>query len=243
MTVAIQPVDLADFFYRKLRGAVLAFDANSPRSKQTGIGASQLGHPCNRHLAHIAIQTPRRPQLSDPWAAIVGTSCHAHIFTKAFENNPEFELPKGSIEIGPGIRGTADLIHLTTGTIIDFKVVGKSSMDKLKRHGPSTTYRVQAHAYGFGYKRLGYHVQHVAIAAWPRSGLSRDLHIWTEPYDEQVVEEAFARWYPLVENADQLRAYPDLIDMMPKADGPCGWCEFKAPQGTPPLEGCPGVKP
>lgn len=248
MSVTVsQPGTLADRLKNELRDAVRDWEHNRPRSRQTGIGASDLGHPCLRYLAYKATGAPPGTQRGDPWPAIVGTSCHEWVLTQAFENDPRWSLGR-SMEIGPGLRGTYDLVRNRADggvIVIDHKVLGFDSLKTLRLRGAKPQYRVQVHAYGFGVYRQGIDVTHVAIAGWPRSGFLRDLHVWIEPYDSDVVEAAFARWYTLVEAAPALTAAPDLFGQLAMADGPCSWCPWFNPElaQTRPELACPGFEP
>jgi len=243
-----QPGTLADRLKNELRDTVKQWDANRPRSKQNNLGASDLGHPCLRYLAYKATKAPKVGAPGDPWPAIVGTSCHEHSLTKAFQNDPRYSLSAGSLEIGPELRGSYDLIRwgmdgrTETAIVIDHKVLGKDALDSLRRHGAKPQYRVQVHAYGFGLYRQGIDVSHVAIAGWPRSGFLRDLHVWIEPFDLQVVEDAFQRWYTLKEAAPALT--PELFRVLPRVDGPCSFCDWFSPTlaADHPELACPGVE-
>jgi hypothetical protein len=223
-----------------LRG-VRAWDANRSRSKQTGAGASDLGGPCVRQLAYKATGAPRLRQASDPWAAIVGTACHAVPLHEAFLNNPDWLLDL-KLEIGPGIWGTLDRYHVPTATIVDDKVLSADSMKKMRAQGPGPQYRTQVHCYGFGMSRLGHEVKNVALCCWPRSGRMVDAYVWAERYDEDVVEAAFVRWYGLKEASPAFT--PEMFRLFAKADGPCGWCNYYDPElaSTRPELACGGWK-
>ncbi len=245
--VLSQPGTLADRIKYEMRDAVKAWEADRPRSKQRSVGASDVGHPCLRYLAYRATGAPELGQPGDPWPAIVGTSCHEHVLTQAFENDPRWTLCKSSVEIGPELYGRYDLMrNVTAGVtdgavIIDHKVLGKDALKSLSNHGPKPQYRVQVHMYGFGAYRLGIDVSDVAIAGWPRSGFLRDLVVWTEPFSLDVVEEAFQRWYTLKEAAPALT--PEVFAVLPMTDGPCSWCPWFSPTvaADHPELACPGV--
>jgi hypothetical protein len=75
---------------------------------------------------------------------------------------------------GQEIWGSTDLFDHDTRTVIDHKIVGKSTLDNARRHGPSPTYRTQAHLYGMGWINAGQPVTDVAIAYLPRQAVSLD---------------------------------------------------------------------
>jgi hypothetical protein len=245
--VISQPGTLADRLKNELRDSVRAWEANRPRSKQRNIGASDVGHPCTRYLAYRATGAPEIGQPGDPWPAIVGTSCHEHVLTQAFENDPRWTLCTSAVEIGPQLYGRYDLLRnpilgVTDGAIvIDHKVINKEGLATLKNNNPKQQYRVQTHMYGFGVYRQGIDVSHVAIAGWPRSGFLRDLVVWVEPFNLDVVEDAFQRWYTLKEASPLFT--PDIFRALPRVDGPCNFCPWFAPSvaGEHPELACPGV--
>lgn len=209
-----------------LVGKVRDYDASRSRTRQTQLGASSAGTPCDRQLWYYATGAPKLGQKGDPWPAMVGTACHEWTFTKAFENDPDWELGR-SLEIGPELRGTFDLFHVPSATVIDFKALGKSSMDKIRRHGPGPQYRVQVHLYAFGVYRQGIDVNRVALACFPRSGFLKDVIVWEEAFDLAVVESALERWYTIKEASPMFT--PELFRVAPKADGPCSFCSWLNP--------------
>lgn len=235
-----QPGTLADRLKAQMVAAVQAWEDSRPRSRQAGIGASDLGHPCLRHVAYRATGAPRGPG-TDPWPAIVGTSCHEWVLTQAFRPDPQTWALGTSMEIGPGIRGTLDLYHRPSRTVIDHKVLGVDAMRDLRLRGPKPAYRTQIHCYAFGLLRGGEDPEHVAIAGWPRSGWMKDLFVWVEPFDLDVVEVAFQRWYTLVDAAPALT--PELFTALATDASGCFFCPYRnrALAATNPELACPGV--
>jgi len=223
-----------------LRG-VRAWCDNRARSKQTGVGASDLGHPCVRNLAYKATGAAKHPQVTDQWPSAVGISVHGGALHEAFVNNPDWLLDV-RLEIGPGIRGTLDRYHVPSATVVDDKVLGVEPLKKIRTTGPGDQYRTQVHCYAFGLSRLGHDVKNVALCCWPRSGRMVDAYVWAEPYDEDIVERAFVRWYGLVEAAPAFT--PDIFRLLAKADGPCAFCNYYSPgvAATSPDKACEGWK-
>ena len=193
--------------------AALSSERSKPRSVQTMVGPSQVGNPCDRSLAYdVAVEqgsvlqfcpellSGTRPE-SDPWRAIVGTAVHAWLDLAT--SGPrwmrgvavEAALFDGDYEPLPlsVVRGHIDLYDTETCTMVDHKVLGRSSTTRLLRDGPPPKYRVQGHLYALGLVRLGLRVDKVAIAAWPRDGLIRDLYVWDEPFDGEFAGSALSR--------------------------------------------------
>lgn len=115
----------------------------------------------------------------------------------------------------------------TGAVIIDHKVLNKEGLASLKNGTPKPQYRVQVQMYGFGAYRQGIDVTDVAIAGWPRSGFMRDMQVWTEPFNLDVVEKAFQRWYDLKEASPLFT--PEVFASLPRVDGPCSFCPWFSP--------------
>lgn len=176
-----------------------------PRSLQTTIGPSEIGTECDHCLAAKIAGWPQNDSVD--WLPFIGTAVHArldHIFTElgastnAVHNGglrwvAEMRLLVGTIG-GVEVWGSNDLVDFITGLIVDWKVVGKTTLDDVRRHGPSTVYRVQQHLYAKGWNDAGRRIDHVAIAYLPRNAVSLDhAHWWTEPYDQQIALDALDR--------------------------------------------------
>lgn len=173
--------------------------AGHGRSQQKRIGPSEVGTPCRRQLAYKLIEAPTvsGSGYNDPLPSAVGTGAHAEFEEFARRYNQSLPspalLPEFKVEVRPGLTGTCDLFHMPSGTVVDWKFPGTSSHTKYKNRGPSPVYRTQAHLYGRGMIRAGFHVNQVAIAFLPRGGELKGLAFWTEPYSDQVVDEALDR--------------------------------------------------
>lgn len=167
---------------------------NHPRSLQQRIGPSELGMPCEHCLAaKLAGWTEARDAA---WLPTVGTAVHAWLADE-FSGTPRW-LVETRVDVGElngvPITGSADLFDLTTATVVDWKIVGRPTLQTVKREGgPSDQYRTQAHLYGRGFVRAGHDVKRVAIAYLYRNGFTPEPYVWTEPYDEGVALAALER--------------------------------------------------
>lgn len=233
---------------KQIQGVVLAAARAHPRSNQRAIGPSEIGEECDRRLLYSALQmAPENNQQSDPWPSIVGTAVHAWL-ADAFraENAHGFRwLVEVPVKLTSGIGGTADLFDLQEREVIDHKVLGVSSMKKIKSGNIPARYRVQLHLYGYGFRLAGLDVDRVTLAAYPRSGWLADLHLWTEPYDESLALAAMDRLSKLTAAAYVLRLdepeQAGLWAMVPARPGAdCTWCPFWRPGQPADAYGCPG---
>jgi len=225
-----------------MRAVVRAHEASRPRSVQKSIGPSEVGTACSRRLAYRLLDVTPCNTSSDPWASIIGTSVHAWLDTAfRLENERTGEerwLCDVKVELPGYMRGSVDLYDKKTGTVIDHKVLGATSLKKFRAEGPSVQYRTQVHVYAAGLRHAGANVAHVAIAAWSRTGQLKDATYWTEPYDEGVVEGALRRLDALRTTTESLgRA---ALPLIPTADAYCGYCPFYLPGVTDAEDACGG---
>lgn len=186
-------------------------DMQRPRSTQVQVGPSDLGDPCDHCLAAKLAGWQKRAELA--WLPYIGTAVHAQL-ERAFRPAPDWltEQPcTVGLVGGLEVTGTADLFHVPSATVVDFKVVGKSTLDAARRGNVSEKYRHQVHLYGKG---LG--ADTVAIAFLPRNDVSLDRMVWwEEPYDAVNAASTLAR-------ADGLHEFVrigDPIDMLDRAPG------------------------
>jgi hypothetical protein len=146
------------------------------------------------------------------------------------------------VEPARGIKGHADLYISESETVVDWKVLGNTSIRALKQNGPHEQYRTQVHLYAKGFILQGFPVENVAIAALPRSGFLRDLYVWTEPYSEALADNAIQRFRTIIELCDELQVEnnPKLFWAFATHPGKCEWCPFFSPNASTPGTTCPG---
>lgn len=213
------------------------FSASRPRSLQTAVGPSQLGSPCDHCLTAALVGWPK--QDDEAWLPLIGTAVHA-LLLEDDESEGAATWLKGAWSGGDWIKeqgvgvgeiagvavwGSADLFHVPSGTVIDLKVVGASTLNEAKRHGPSQTYRVQTQLYGRGFQRAGYDVRQVCIAYLPRNSMRlSDAHFDIRPYDESIAVAALERAQSLLHMAKAIEAISvaardDFIDQLPRSAG------------------------
>lgn len=191
--------------------AVIEHDiTTAPRSLQVALGPSEIGNACDRCLIHRLAGTPEAAEVAPPWLPYVGTAVHSalevtfmrHVIDRlgAGVDAGDEWLTETAVNVGDlrgqPVIGHADLFHVPTGTVIDFKVTGSTTLKKVRADGSgaSLTYQRQIHLYGRGLAARGYPVRSVAIAFLPRNGMTlAQTRLFTAPYDEQVAIDALAR--------------------------------------------------
>ena len=171
--------------------------AAQPRSQQVRIGPSEIGTTCNACLVCKLAGAPKAAESA--WLPWVGTCVHSGL-EAVFADQPgylvEQEVTVGQIG-GEDITGHADLFNVGRGEVIDWKIVGKSTLDAVRRKGiagAKPVYEVQRHLYGVGFAALGYEVRTVSVVLLPRNHPSMDACVVdSAPFDPAVAEAALAR--------------------------------------------------
>ena len=221
---------------------------NHPRSQQKAIGPSEVPHPCARRIGYKLGGAPEINHQPDdtPWLPTIGTAVHAWLEEQFIAANAggdstrwlaELRVAVGAI-LGAEITGSMDLYDRATATIVDWKIIGPTTLKKYKAKGPGQQYRGQIHLYGRGATRRNLPVDNVMIAFLPRNGELRDAYLWSEPYDEQVALDALQRAEGIALSIGTLgpAAYP----LLPTADAFCTRCPYYRRGSTDPVAGCPG---
>lgn len=229
-------IDVLDLAH-ELRTHIWSTAANNPRARQRAIGPSEVGTPCVRRIGYKLAGTPATNQ-PDTWLATIGTAVHAWL-AETFTSDRY--LVEHRVEVREGLAGSVDLYDKQTKSVIDWKVVGDSSLKRYKANGPGEQYRTQAHLYGVGLSNAGYEVERVAIAFLPRGGTLRAMHLWSEPFNPDIAWKAIAR-LELAQtsiNAAGIEALP----LLPTTDSFCHFCPYFLPGSTDLRTGCPGADP
>ena len=218
-------------------------DSNKPRSLQVSIGPSEVGEPCLRKLAYKLIQVPKVNTASDPWPAISGTAIHGFL-AEAFGATDDGDwLVEHRVTIRPGLAGNLDLFEMATGTVIDHKCVGPSSLKMRKSEGPTHQQLVQLNCYGYGLEQQGHEVKKIALAFYPLGGSLSGLHVWIGDYDRQIALDAMSRMDDLITllMAADVEENPENWSFIPsEPSNLCSWCSWNLPGSDDLAKGCSG---
>lgn len=233
---------------QQLLEMILHAQQQAPRSMQAKIGPSEMGDECDRKIAYRLSGVPEINTANDEWPATVGTAIHAwldsaaQLWNKTRENVYQTEV---EISYPFGAIGHGDLYR--EPCVIDWKTSNKENLSLVRRKGPSRVHQVQVHLYGYGYKRMGYNVERVALVYVPRSGWIKDMVVWSEAYDEQVAVSAIQRMFEIAKLGVSLdlRHHPHRWEQVPAVPSDvCGRCPWYNPMRTweqgASDEGCPG---
>lgn len=226
-----------------IKQLIISAEAERPRSQQTALGPSQAGHECERRLAYsinasvnagkLTRESKGANSFSDPMAAIIGTASHSWMEEAVIADNRRLGryrwIPEHKVEVREGLSGTCDLYDLDTASVLDWKFPGSTRYEHYAKHGPSNTYRGQAHLYGRGYKRLGFPVKYVGNIYISRAGSLRKIHLWREPYNDALVDEILDRYDRVGHQMEMLRVdeFPDNFKQIPVTpDSDCIFCPW-----------------
>lgn len=238
----------------EMRHVLGDLDDSRPRSRQTTLGPSELGTPCQRQLAMKLAGVPRQlPDARPAWAPMQGTAMHVLMEEALRFHNTQLGRDRWIVEellqIDHEISGHGDAYDLDHQMVVDWKYAGVTTLRKAKRSTipnhelVSQDYRVQAHLYGYGHARAGRPVQWVRLVLLARSHSYDDSTEWTEPYRPEIAIWALDRYYAtqdLVNNLN-LATNPALWAAVPATPGAsCDWCPFRRQGGEADGTGCPG---
>jgi hypothetical protein len=211
------------------------FSANRPRSLQKEIGPSGIGNPCDHCLAAALVGWERAQD--EAWLPLIGTAVHELLLSDpqwdAMDNSaypgPDW-LKEHRVDVGTigGMRvsGNADLFHVPSGTVVDLKIVGATTLNEARKGGASQQYRYQVQLYGRGFTLAGYDVRQCVIAYLPRNSMRlSDAVFCTYPFSMDTADDALNRAEKLLadarylENSVSVRARDVWIDSLPRAAG------------------------
>jgi hypothetical protein len=194
-----------------------AWDAQRPRSRQGGIGMSDLGG-CRRRTGYRLAGTPPDDGYADvKTQAQMGTAIHQAAAAGAVLAIPGAQAETLEVEFC-GLAGHPDLYH--AGTVRDIKTLGYTlQLEKIRRDGARLRDRWQAHCYGAGLIRSGRPVGTVEIDYLCRD--SGEEYLFSEPFSPGLVKDAM-RWLSTVRNSE-LHTLPR--DYKPDS-ATCQGCEF-----------------
>lgn len=234
-------------FKNEILRMVREYDASRPRSMQKHLGPSEIGAPCDRQLAMKLAGLPEVNQVADPWFPIVGSAVHEWLAKMVGwyndvlldrAGNPRF-LVENRVKVaaenqGYSTSGSTDVYDIDHQRVIDWKIVGATTMRKVDQEGAGPQYTVQGMTYGKGWVQAGYPVKSVLICFLPRSNFLNKMKLVELPYDQSIADRAQAR----VAAIDQLRQFIKPHEF--PAGGCTVWCPFYRPSVPLGATSCPG---
>lgn len=222
-----------------------------PRSQQKALGPSDIGSPCDRRLAYQLLDVPITNVQPPAWRPTVGTAVHSWLEDTFEARNvhdgfierdtgrwrTERKLFIGKIN-GVEIFGTCDLYDADTATSIDWKVVGPSTLRRVKAGHVSPGYKRQGQMYGRGWKLRGLPVHQVMVVFLPSAGELSEAQMWHAPFDEAQATDALERVAKIHTLLGMVGE--NLLDHLPIAEDYCSHCPWFKVASADAKVGCPG---
>lgn len=210
--------------------------SKTKRDKQTKIGPSGIGNPCDYCLA-LSLGAGQYSDTNKWWmGARIGTAIH-HLMEREINKHivtpmsPEFNVLKDAnvearlyithLEGYGNIYGNSDL-RLTTDNLIDWKTTTRDKMKRYRLDGIPESYVIQQMLYAYGWNQIEEGaVSRCSLVFIARDGTSdADVLVVSFDYDPEVVQKALNR---LREVWDYLRNGGDVDKLA--SDDHCFMCQ------------------
>lgn len=218
----------------------------SPRDRQRKVGPSELGDLCECCLAEKLLGIHEEDR-NHPLAPMIGTAFHLYlenvIGLKGYLK--ETKVTVGAINGYGDISGTCDGFDVTTGHVVDYKVLSKK---KIKAFSSATffneqqepefysdsrtelqlkKYYYQMMLYGLGMENAGYEVNYCSLVLFPRDctieSVLQASHELCFKYDRAAALAVLERANQIFQWADENRDHIGELDSHPG----CYYCAFK----------------
>lgn len=236
-------------FKQEIIRMVREYDASRPRSQQVHLGPSEIGAGCDRQIAYKLAGRPQVNETADPWFPIIGTAVHAWLATAVGWYNdvvlnragdPRF-IVENRVKVAAdhasayNTSGSTDVYDADWERVIDWKIVGTTTMRKVKKDGSPQQYVVQGNTYGEGWRQAGYPVKELLICYLPRSNFLTNMYIDRLDFQPELAHQAMQR----VGHIETLVRGGIPPEAFPAAD--CSiWCPFYTPKVPLGTNSCPG---
>lgn len=207
----------------------------SERSLQTTIGASEVGHPCDRRLVY-RINGVAPCNSSDPMRLLVGIGVHQvieDIFNRLDRGTGRFltEVPIAY----RGTPGRVDLVDRYLKVIYDWKSTGRARLATYRKNGIPPAYRTQIQIYGQGLIQAGHEVKDLAVLFLPADGALSQAWSWETKPDKGIADAAIDRLLALHDCKEPAAASP-------APDRLCAHCPYYSARAADFNLGCPATK-
>jgi len=131
------------------------------------------------------------------------------------------------------LPGNVDCYDKINQMVIDWKTIKKGNGRYFGKNNRQQIWQI--HMYGYLLSKNGYTVKDVALVGIPRDGKFKDILVYSEPYDENIAQEALAH---LWKTKDMVEA-----GEKPYPEKPLAFCADFCPDYDPSGEvGCPSTQ-
>lgn len=200
---------------------LLLADLQRPRTKQRGIGMSDLGSCRKRVGFKLADVDP--VNLVGNVQAVMGSAIHDLVASILNSIAKPGDLVEHPVEFA-GIPGHVDRYEADSQTVCDTKTTSARWLEHIKLHGPEHGQVWQVSGYAAALIKAGYPVQRIQLDFIARD--TGEEYVWSKPFDPVDVRDALA-WLKAVRDAD--------LDMLPRDHEPgsefCKGCPFGGADG------------
>ena len=226
----------------EIKSDIIGFATNSKRSQQKALGASDIAAPCDRRMAYKMLDMAPS-NFSDPWYMIIGTAVHAWLETCYKAKNKRLGrtryLLEYKVKFGTGLSGRLDCFDTDNNSIIDWKVVGTSTL-KAASIDLNEVYTDQLCLYAKGLSDKGFTVEWLQIVFLPRNNQLSKSIMQRVPFDIERAKAVLAR-HDAVKKTVKEHGVKALSLLTTDASG-CFFCPYYL-SGSPLLtEGCSGAQ-
>lgn len=218
----------------------------SERDKQRKVGPSELGNLCERCLAEKLLGV-HKEEKTHPLAPMIGTAFHLYLENVIGLKDylKETKVTVGTIEGYGDIRGTADGFDVSTGHVVDYKVLSKKKIKAFSSatffdedynpefysdsltEGQLKKYYYQMQLYGLGMENAGYEVNHTSLVLFPRDCTVESVmaasHELCFKYNRKAALAVLERANQIFKWANENRDNLGELDSHPG----CYYCAFK----------------
>ena len=236
------PADQSLGVWPTIREHIVDMVTHQPRSLQREIGPSELGTQC-LHCLVKKLTGHANGQIRDvAWLPFIGTSVHGQL-ERMFGGLDGYETERtvlvGNLTDARPITGSIDLWDEHNSATCDWKIVGNSTLDDARRHGPSQQYKIQASLYGIGMSHT-HPVAASCIFYLPRNQPSLDAAwIYECPFDPRPGQWALARARLILTLYDSIRVEyganiaEQWVNAFPRNPEHCFHCRDEATHKNP----------
>ena len=218
----------------------------SERDKQRKVGPSELGDLCERCLAEKLLGV-HQDEKTHPLAPMIGTAFHLYLENVVGLKDylKETRVTVGTIGGYGDISGTCDGFDISTGHVVDYKVLSKkkikafSSATFFDEHrnpeffsdslteGQLKKYFYQMMLYGLGMENAGYEVNYASLVLFPRDCTVESImlasHELCFKYNRQAALDVLERANQIFQWANKNWDHLEDLDSHPG----CYYCAFK----------------
>lgn len=182
--------------------------SKSLRDKQTKIGASEIGNPCDYCVANRLLGKKQKD--NEYWlGAKLGTSMHNELEAEAAKHlirpqsyhflplkNARLEetIILGAIEGYGLVKSKPDVVLTEHNHLLDYKSTLKKKVMKYKLDGVPMQYIYQQQLYAWGLNKAGIKIERISLVFVNRDGSGdSDVWIYSFDYDETLALKAWER--------------------------------------------------